>query len=137
MKRLTTLILLALLLVGGALTVAAQDVDEPLGNIPPGQQVTITYDVTVNQNLPQGLQYIINQGRVTGRNIDAVLTNDPDTLEQADDATRTRVGFTLDVEELPSTGETPWYRIVLLSGLFALVVSASGMLVYRKVNTPA
>lgn len=132
MKRLTTLILLALLLVGGALTAIAQDVDEPIGNIPPGQQVTITYDVTVNENLPQGLQYIINQGTVTGSNIDAILSNDPDTPEQANDTTRTRVGFTLDVEELPSTGETPWYRIVLLSGLFALVVSAGGFVASRK-----
>jgi hypothetical protein len=103
----------------GVLPAIAQDVTIPVGDIPGGQSVTITYEVQVNEDLPQGLRFIDNQGLVTGDNIDPLLSDDPDTA-QASDSTRTQVGFTLDVIELPRTGENPLWRIAFLSFVIAL-----------------
>lgn len=109
-----------------SLPISAQDsVDVDLGNIPAGQQVTISYNVTVNNNLPEGLLFISNQGRVTGSNFDAVLSDDPQTPATGD-STNTAVGFTLNVAQLPSTGELPWMRNLLISGMVALIVSIGG-----------
>lgn len=96
-------------------------VNVPIGDIPSGQQVTITYDVTVNEELPQGVRFIGNQGTVTGNGFAPVLSDDPDTPAFSDE-TRTSTGFSLNVVELPPTGESPfWYTLVL-----SLIVAAIG-----------
>jgi hypothetical protein len=120
MRKLIALFIILLVLVPA---VSAQDaVDVPLPDIPSGQQVTITYDMRVNDNLPPGLQYIVNQGVVTGSNFAPVLSDDPNTAT-AFDQTRVAVGFTLPVAALPGTGQTPLWaqlaRVVAALGLAA------------------
>jgi hypothetical protein len=130
----TTLVLLALLLGVSAST--AQDVSASLPDIPPGQQVIITYSAQMNQNLPEGLQFISNQGTVSGSNFNDVFTDDPAT-GGIGDTTNTGVGFTLQVEELPDTGETPWWRIMVLSALVAGAISAGAYAMMQRRATPA
>lgn len=109
---------------------AQDDVSNDIGTIPQGQQVTITYDVTVG-NLPVGSLFISNQGTATGSNFDPVLSNDPQT-SAAGDATLTQVGFNLPVSELPSTGETPMRYSVLFSLLIAAVGASAVYFVARR-----
>jgi hypothetical protein len=123
------LVLLALLL--GVSAIAAQDVSTSLPDIPPGQQVILTYSAEMNQTLPEGLQFVSNQGTVSGSNFNDVLTDDPATTG-VNDTTNTPVGFTLQVDELPDTGETPWWRIVLFSGLIAGGVAAASYVMMQR-----
>jgi hypothetical protein len=58
----------------------------PLGVLDPGQTVTITFDVTVDNTLNSN--QVCTQGLVSGSNIQDVLTDDPDT-PAANDATCT------------------------------------------------
>ena len=101
------LVLLALLL-GVSAAAAQDDIDLPLPEIPPGQEVTVTYQVRVNEDLPPNLSVISQQGTVIGANFGPVLTDDPAT-EIGLDATLTQLGFNLGVAELPATGEPPWW----------------------------
>jgi uncharacterized repeat protein (TIGR01451 family) len=64
-----------------------------VGNIRPGEEVTISYEVTINDPLPSRVNYLENQGVTTGSNIPSVPTDDPDTTE-IDDPTRTPIGDT-------------------------------------------
>ena len=117
MKKISVLIIVLLLIAPTALA----QVNVPIGDIPSGQQVIITYDVTVNEPLPQGVRFIGNQGTASGNNFDPVLSDDPDTPAFSDE-TRTSTGFSLDVVELPPTGESPfWYTIII-----SLIVAAIG-----------
>lgn len=112
---------------------AQDDISIDIGTIPQGQQVTITYDVTLG-NLPAGTLFISNQGTVTGSNFDPVLSNDPQTVV-AGDATLTQVGFNLPVSELPSTGETSMLYSVLFSLLIATVgAGAVYFVAHRRAN---
>jgi len=95
------------------------DVDVDIPDIPAGQQVTITYRVRVNQNLPIGTQYILDQGRITVGN-ETLLTDDP-RITGTTDITRTLAG--LSAKALPATGETPWWRDVAIIGAVALVLA--------------
>ena len=100
-KIIKVVMILALLGVTSFAVFAQGSVNIPLGNIPAGQQITITYDATVNQALPSGLQYIVNQGVLSGDNIDDVLSDDPDIFSQTnDDPTLTAVTFNLPVSFL-------------------------------------
>ncbi len=121
--------MLALLL--GVSAIAAQDVSTSLPDIPPGQQVILTYSAEMNQTLPEGLQFVSNQGTVSGSNFNNVLTDDPVTTG-GNDTTNTPVGFTLQVGELPDTGETPWWRIMLLSALVAGAIAAASYAVMQR-----
>ncbi len=56
-----------------------------IGTIPGGGgTVTITFDVTVNNPLPAGVDLLSNQGTVSGGNIPDALTDDPDTTTPGD-----------------------------------------------------
>lgn len=55
-----------------------------LGNLDPGQQVTIIIDVQVNSPFPVGVPQICSQGLVAGDNFTPVLTDDPDLPGDAD-----------------------------------------------------
>lgn len=107
------------------------DVDVDIPDIPAGQQVTITYRVRVNQNLPIGTQYILDQGRITVGN-ETLLTDDP-RITGATDITRTLAG--LSAKALPATGETPWWRDVALIAGVALVM-ATAITVFITKRTP-
>jgi len=64
------------------------------------------YRVRVNQNLPIGTQFILDQVRITVGN-ETLLTDDP-RITGNTDITRTLAG--LSAKTLPATGETPWWR---------------------------
>lgn len=128
--------LMSTFILTGLLTtvsLAQGDIDLDLGDIPSGQQVTITYDVTVNDDLPSGLLFITNQGIVSGQGFDPILSNDPDTVE-GDDATNTQVGFTLQVTQLPQTGESPIYRWVLISAVIAMLATIGGLVTIKRIG---
>lgn len=112
MRKLLPILIVLLWLVPAA--AAQSSVVTGLPDLPPGQQVTIRYAARVNEALPPGLQYIVDQGVITSSSGERVLTDDPAVAGDAN-STRTLVGFTLNVGELPNTGETPWWRILLLS----------------------
>ena len=56
-----------------------------------GGSVSISFDVRINDTLPEGIKYIENQGRITGGNlvVPHVDTDDPDTEDIVGDVTRT------------------------------------------------
>lgn len=129
---LLTLCFMSLLWSGSAH--AQDEVDVTVGDIPPLQQVTITYDATVNETLPEGLLFIENQGVATGTNFDTVNSDDPRT-EPIGDETLTPVGFTLtSLVALPNTGETPSWVIFIASLLVAVSVTGmvGGVMLYTK-----
>ena len=76
-KTIILVILILVLSLSAAFTGAQDKVSMPLGDIPPRQQITITYDATVLGPLPEGLLYIENQGLVTGANFASVYSDDP------------------------------------------------------------
>lgn len=117
-KTITVIVLFFVLNLPAMSTVAQDDVSVPLGDIPAGQQITITYDTTV-QTLPEGTLFIQNQGIVTGNNFNASIfySSDPDTTSGGQ--TLTPVGFTLSVGSLPQTGQAPWWRVTLISLVIA------------------
>ncbi|MFL6228399.1 MAG: beta strand repeat-containing protein, partial [Pyrinomonadaceae bacterium] len=61
-----------------------------VGTINPGDTVTITFQVTVNNPFTGANAYVENQGTVSGSNFSSVLTDDPDTAAPLD-KTRTPV----------------------------------------------
>jgi uncharacterized repeat protein (TIGR01451 family) len=56
-----------------------------------GQQIVITFDVTINDPFPAGPMQVCNQGTVSGSNLTTVLTDDP-TVAGSADPTCTPVG---------------------------------------------
>ena len=55
-----------------------------VGDIAAGQTVIIHYQVIIDYGLPLGQATIINQGQVSGSNMDGVATDDPATAAQGD-----------------------------------------------------
>ena len=49
-----------------------------LADLDPGQEVVITFDVTVDVTIPPNVTQVCNQGLVSGTNFSDVLTDDPD-----------------------------------------------------------
>lgn len=130
-----SILILTIFFAVQALASAQSNVNVNVGTLGGNQQVTITYQVSVNGNLPQGLQHISNQGTVTGSNINPVLSDDPSSSAVGDD-TRTAVGFTLPVQFLPSTGETPIWYIVFSSLALAALASFLSYMLLRKQMRP-
>jgi hypothetical protein len=127
-------ITIGLLIIMGMLAVPAfaqsGDVDVDIPDIPAGQQVTITYRVRVNEALPIGTQFILDQGRVTVGN-ETILTDDP-RITGNTDITRTLAG--LSAKALPATGETPWWRNIALIAGVAIILAGAVTLISRKVS---
>jgi uncharacterized repeat protein (TIGR01451 family) len=55
-----------------------------VGTLDANESLTVTFDVTINDPLPQGTCQISNQGTVTGDNFSPVVTDDPDTSAPSD-----------------------------------------------------
>ncbi len=62
-------------------------IDAQINTLAGGGSVVLTYTLTVRNPLPFGTSVIVNQGHLSGANIDAVATDDPLT-EQSGDATQ-------------------------------------------------
>src|SRR4029077_480763 len=58
-------------------------VSRTIGTLNPGQSVTITFQVTVNNPFPGGVTQVSNQGTVSGTNFSNVLTDDPGVVGPA------------------------------------------------------
>lgn len=95
-----------------------------LGNLAPGEVATISFDVTIVDPVPAGVDIVVNQGLVTSDNYPGVLTDDPDE-EGLQDPTVTPLGdqpflrlkktatFLIDndANEYPSGGDVLLYTI--------------------------
>ncbi len=66
---------------GGSLTI-------PIGTLPAGRAVTLTFDAVVSNPVAGGAYVVSNQGTLTGANITAIVTDDP-TTPAPNDATVT------------------------------------------------
>jgi hypothetical protein len=55
-----------------------------IGTLPPGKSVTVTFKVTINNPVSNGVCEVSNQGSVSGTNFSTVLTDDPDVGGAAD-----------------------------------------------------
>ena len=94
----------AMLLISSRTTFA--QVNLPIGNLLPGEKVTITFDVTLTNPFPAGVVSVINQGTITGGNFSPVNSDDPQTTLLGD-ATITTVDVPPLVITLAATGITP------------------------------
>ncbi|HVT17864.1 MAG TPA: hypothetical protein VHQ90_17010 [Thermoanaerobaculia bacterium] len=74
-----------------------------LDSLAPGDAVTITFRVTVAPVLPPGLQVVISQADVTGANVPATVSDDPDTAAPLD-PTATPVAPADVVSSVPTLG---------------------------------
>jgi uncharacterized repeat protein (TIGR01451 family) len=72
-------------------TAGDTSIEIDLGTIGIGAEITISFEVTVNDPLPDGVDEVANQGFINGDGVLPVPTDDPDTTPE-DDPTRTPVG---------------------------------------------
>ncbi|MGA9531372.1 MAG: hypothetical protein WBR18_01530 [Anaerolineales bacterium] len=82
-------------------TAGDSSVQVSLGDIPAGGSATITFQVTIDPDLPANITEVSNQGRVIGDNVDDHPTDDPDTPE-SDDPTDTPI-----TRPTPAPSNTP------------------------------
>ncbi len=61
-----------------------------LDSLKPGQRVTLTFKVTVNENTPADVQIITNQASISGSNFTAINTDNPNIPGQ-ENPTETKV----------------------------------------------
>ncbi|PJF41034.1 MAG: DUF11 domain-containing protein [Chloroflexi bacterium] len=85
---------LCMIFVTTGIAQAQDDINLDLGTIPAGQQIRIEFDVVINDNLPDNVTQIENQGIVTTDNLGTTLTDDPDT-SQPNDVTITPLNILL------------------------------------------
>jgi uncharacterized repeat protein (TIGR01451 family) len=98
----------ALLLVSallGTTGAAAQGVI-PVGDLPPGESVTVTFDAVIRNDglpfpIPFGTTFVVNQGQVNGTNFVSLLTDDPDDPTSDMDPTETPL-------DLANLGNVVW-----------------------------
>lgn len=88
-----------------SLTTFAQ-VNVPIGNLLPGEKITITFDVALTNPFPAGVLSVTNQGTLSGSNFSTVNSDDPQTAPVGD-ATITAVEVPPVVVTLPATGIGP------------------------------
>jgi len=117
--RMIAILMLILLMTTFPTFAQTGDVDVDIPDVPAGQQVTVTYRVRVNNVLPLGLQFIVDQGRIT-LNGQTLLTDDPRVTGSIDP---TRTAVSPSATSLPATGEAPWWRTVIFIGGVAFVMA--------------
>jgi uncharacterized repeat protein (TIGR01451 family) len=92
-----------------------------LGDLDPGEEAVVTFQVAIDEELPPEVTEIVCQGEATAQGLDPILTDDPDTAE-VDDPTRTPVaqpGGPAPVE-IPTAG--PFGLALLVALLAALAI---------------
>jgi hypothetical protein len=55
-----------------------------IGRLPAGKTITVTFEVSIVDPLPDAIRQVANQGQVSGTNFAAVSTDDPDTSASRD-----------------------------------------------------
>lgn len=112
--RRTTLLFLLLfsLLLGVGASIAQGDIINlfTLNALPARHQVVIQFQVQVPEILPPDSIRFGSQVHIDADNIPTILSDDPDTSSLLQDPTFTPLSFNFFVTELPSTGQTPWWR---------------------------
>ena len=93
------------MLCAGSLAALAQ-VNVPIGDLAPGDSVTLTFDVVITNPFPAGVSAVTNQGTMTGSNFGAINSDDPNTNPQGD-PTITTVEAPPAVITLAATGVKP------------------------------
>lgn len=100
-------------------------------SLQPGESVTITFQVTVNTNIPNNVTSVSNQGQITSTSFGGtVLTNDPST-GAANDPTVTEIlprpTYTINNASIaePSTGSVNMPFTVSLSNAYGSAVSVN------------
>lgn len=77
--QITLAIVVFSLSCAGSALASGETVTAAIGTLPPGKSIVITYDVTVNANLPADRTSVSQQGTVSGGNFTSAVTDDPDT----------------------------------------------------------
>lgn len=90
-----------------------------VGTLAGGGSATITFQVTINNPLPDGVQEVVNQGSVAGDNFSGVPTDDPSQGGTAD-PTGFPVAAGPVVTEIPTLGEAGLLAFLLLLAAAAL-----------------
>ncbi|MDT4953956.1 MAG: hypothetical protein QOJ02_2094 [Acidobacteriota bacterium] len=109
---------------------SGETINAPIGTIPSGKSVHITFQVTVNNPLPGGVTQVSNQGTVKGDNFADVLTDDTAAGGSAD-PTVTPILTPPDISikdasvAEPSSGSAPATFTVALSHAFSQPVTVS------------
>ncbi|MEZ4519823.1 MAG: hypothetical protein R3C44_24340 [Chloroflexota bacterium] len=73
-------------------------VDLSLGDLNPGQAVTIIFDVIINDPLSSQASEVCNQGMITASNQNFILTDDPDDPTSSQDPTCTPLDSAVDLQ---------------------------------------
>ncbi len=107
---------------------SGETINLDLGDLDPGQQVTITFDVTVDSTIPETATQVCNQGTFTGDNVANLLTDDPDPSGPADPtctiaSSTTAVTFTTLQADQGTTGLLA--AVIGLAGSAVLVYALS------------
>jgi uncharacterized repeat protein (TIGR01451 family) len=85
-----------------------------VGTIPADGSVTITFDVVIDQPLPQNVTTIRNQGSVSGSNFTTVATDDPATGGSGD-MTVTPIAAAVAAAPVPALGT--WALLLMMAAL--------------------
>ncbi|MDY7077535.1 MAG: pre-peptidase C-terminal domain-containing protein [Chloroflexota bacterium] len=99
-----------------------------VGDIPPGASVTVSFQITINDPLPDGVTQVSNTGLVSSNELPTEPTDDPDTPPDDDetttpvtadpllDAAKTDALFDdADGNSMPSPGDTIEYQIAIIN----------------------
>ena len=112
-----------------ATTTRAQ-VNQNVGNLAPGESVTITFEVTINSPLPASVTQLSAQGTVT-HNGGILNTDDPDTVA-ANDATITPLAQDFDFGDAPD----PTYPTLLANNGARHFIPQGGATLYLGATAP-
>lgn len=111
-------------------TTTRAQVNQNVGNLAPGESVTITFEVTINSPLPVGVTQISAQGTVTHAG-GTLNTDDPDTAA-ANDATITVLAQGFDFGDAPD----PTYPTLLANDGAKHFIPQGGATVYLGATAP-
>lgn len=105
-------------------TAGDASVSVSLGTLPSGGgTATVTFEVTIADPFPEGVEEIVNQGVASGSNFPSILTDDPNPPAD-DDPTVTVITTPGSAVPIPTLGE--WASI-----FFALILAAAALRTMR------
>ncbi|MCI0537665.1 MAG: tandem-95 repeat protein [Verrucomicrobiales bacterium] len=118
MNHLRCIRCLILLLALALSSLGHAQVSVSIGTLQPGDEVVITYEVTITSPLPVSVTQISHQGGVSGSNFTAVSTDDPET-PAATDVTITSLAQDFDFSDAPDP-------LVATAGKYPTLLANSG-----------
>lgn len=91
-----------------------------VGTLTSGGSATVTFEVTIDDPLPEGVTSIINQGTVSGDNFDSVVTDDPGTASSNDGTSNQVNRAPAPLTEIPTLAQ---WGLLLLALLLSTVAA--------------